>query len=99
VCLDETSRYLLAGVTPPHPLAPAVATTGYFDLVESNRAFVGGKGDFYRAASHWLQSDEPQVKEYPTVILSGATVDNRRFFPLSQAGTLIPVPTPGRPGR
>jgi hypothetical protein len=67
-----------------------VATTGYFDLVGSNLAFVGGKQDFYPAAFRWLESDEPRVKEYPTVILSGAAVDNRRFFPLARAGALIP---------
>ena len=73
-----------------------VATTGYFDLVGSDAAFVrdgdgGDEGDFYSAASHWLASDLPRVKQHPTVFLKGETGDYEQLFSLSQAEVVIPL--------
>lgn len=77
-----------------------VATTGYFDLVGSDAAFVGDKSDFYPAASHWLESDLPRVKQHPAVLFEGATDDYQRLLPLSQARDVIPlVSFPPEPSR
>jgi len=46
-----------------------VKTTGYFDLVGSDLTFAGGKADFYTAASNWLGSGLPKVKQHPVVSL------------------------------
>ena len=48
-----------------------VETTGYFDLVGSEMAFAGAKSDFLPAASSWLSSALPKVKEYPVVSIGG----------------------------
>jgi hypothetical protein len=66
-----------------------VETTGYFDLVGSDLTFVGNKNEFYSAASKWLGSDEPRVKQHPVLRFSGALPDYRQSFPLAQAGGLI----------
>jgi hypothetical protein len=66
-----------------------VATTGYFDLVESDLVFAGGKHDFYPAASRWLGSDLPRVKQHPILYLSEATDTDQQLFPLSQADDVI----------
>src|SRR5215213_5240892 len=77
-----------------------VETTGYFDLVGSDLAFVGSKADFYPAASRWLASDEPRVRQHPTIIFGSEKPDFRQSFPLSQAGALIPRdPLPAEPPR
>jgi len=68
-----------------------VATSGYFDLVGSDAAFVGDKGDFYPAASHWLASDLPRLKQHPAVFFRGTTDDYQQHFPLAQAGEAIPL--------
>ena len=68
-----------------------VATTGYFDLVGSDAAFVGDKDDFYPAASHWLESDLPRVKQHPAVLFEGTNGDYQRILPLSQARDVIPL--------
>ena len=66
-----------------------VETSGYFDLVGSDLAFIGDKKDFYPAASRWLWSDRPRVKQHPTLFLSEATGDDQQLFPLSQAGAVM----------
>jgi hypothetical protein len=79
-----------------------VDTTGYLDLVGSDLSFVGGKGDFYAAASRWLGSDQPRVKQHPSLLFGGAKPDYRRTFPLSEAVTLTPrdvLPTEAPRGR
>jgi hypothetical protein len=68
-----------------------VATTGYFDLVGSDSAFVGDKKDFYSAASLWLSSDLPRVKQHTAVFLEGKAIGYGNVFPLSQAANLIPM--------
>jgi hypothetical protein len=68
-----------------------VATTGYFDLVGSDSAFVGDKDDFYTATSHWLISDLPRVKQHPAIFLEGEANEFKNVFPLSQAAELIPM--------
>ncbi len=68
-----------------------VATTGYFDLVGSEAAFAGDKSDFYPAASHWLASDLPRVKQHPTVLFEGRAGGAQRTFALSQAREAIPL--------
>jgi len=68
-----------------------VATTGYFDLVGSDSAFVGNKDDFYPAASNWLTSDLPRVKQHPGIFLEGEAKEYENVFPLSQAEKLIPL--------
>jgi hypothetical protein len=67
-----------------------VATSGYFELAGSDLSLVGGKADFYPAASRWLASDQPRVHQHPILHLREARVDYRRTFPLSQAEAVIP---------
>lgn len=68
-----------------------VATSGYFDLVGSDAAFIGSKIDFYSAASHWLESDLPRAKQHPALFFEGVPGDYERLFPLSQAREVIPL--------
>ena len=57
-----------------------VETTGYFDLVGSGLEFVGGRTDFYPAASAWLASELPSTKQHPTMLVGRpAEKDERRF--------------------
>ena len=44
-----------------------VETTGYFDFVESDLAFAGTKIEFIPAASSWLASGLPKVKQHPVI--------------------------------
>jgi hypothetical protein len=68
-----------------------VATTGYVNLVGSDAAFVGDKGDFYPAASHWLASDLPRAGQHPALFLEGPPEGYEQVYPLSQAGEVIPL--------
>jgi hypothetical protein len=68
-----------------------VATTGYFDLVGSDSAFVGSKSEFFPAASRWLASDLPRVKEHPAIFISGKAIDYSNVFPLATAQEVIPL--------
>jgi hypothetical protein len=70
---------------PPH------AASGYLNLVGSDVAFVGDKGDFYPAASHWLGSDLPRVGQQPALFLEGTPEGYERIYPLSLAGEVIPL--------
>ena len=67
-----------------------VETTGYFDLVDSNMSFAGGRADFREAAASWMASGLPAVKQYPVVSLGGADQDIQASRPLSEASTVIP---------
>src|SRR5207247_1302590 len=67
-----------------------VQTSGYFDLVGSTTTFIGTKNDFYPPAARWLGSDEPRVKEHPTLVFGSALPDYQTSFPLAQAEALIP---------
>jgi len=65
-----------------------VETTGYFDLVGSDLAFAGGRGDFYPAASSWLASGLPGIKQHPIVSLGSPSQEIP--MPLSAAVDVIP---------
>ncbi len=47
----------------------AVATTGYFDLVDSDFLLYGQKGDWFAAARAWLWSGLVEAKEHPQIVL------------------------------
>ncbi|MGE0135179.1 MAG: YfhO family protein [Dehalococcoidia bacterium] len=49
-----------------------VDTTGFFDVVTSNRAFYADKESFYFAASNWLASAAPTLRFHPTLVFPGA---------------------------
>lgn len=66
-----------------------VASTGYFDLVGSELSFNGGKKEFYPAASAWLASGLPGVKQHPSIDLSGESEGLEPAFRLSNAEYLI----------
>ena len=66
-----------------------VETTGYFDLVSSDLTFGGGRIDFYPAASSWLASGLPGVRQHPTVLMGSASGTNERPMPLSSAVGVI----------
>ena len=66
-----------------------VETTGYFDLVGSDLTFAGGKTDFYPAASSWLASGLPGVKQHPVVYIGDPPQAIERPLPLSAAGDVI----------
>ncbi|MCI0780356.1 MAG: YfhO family protein [Chloroflexi bacterium] len=57
-----------------------VDTTGYFDLVGSGLEFVGGRTDFYPAASAWLASELPSTKQHPTMLLGRPANKDERGF-------------------
>ncbi len=68
-----------------------MTTTGYFDLIGSSEAFTGTKTDFYEAASYWLGSDLPRVKQHPTIFFEKDFDDSELTSSLSQARDVIPV--------
>ncbi|HIM37098.1 MAG TPA: hypothetical protein EYM38_03615 [Dehalococcoidia bacterium] len=68
-----------------------IETTGYFDLVNSNLSFAGEGADVYTAASSWLASSLPIVKQHPRVSVSGTFRGNERPLPLSAAGDVFPA--------
>ena len=68
-----------------------VETTGYFDLVGSDLAFAGGKTDFYPAASSWLASGLPGVKQHPQVLIGSTSQGTERPLTLSAAVDVIPT--------
>lgn len=62
----------------------AVPTTGYFDLVDSSRAFAGDKSELYPAANAWLTSGLVEAKDHPAVYV-GALPDGVQAAPLAAA--------------
>jgi hypothetical protein len=68
-----------------------VQTTGYFDLVGSDLAFAGGRSDLFPAASSWLASGLPGVKQHPTVLIGRSAKKGGRSAPLSEAVKVIPT--------
>jgi len=66
-----------------------VETTGYFDLVGSDLTFAGGKTDLYPAASSWLASELPSVKQHPVVSIGDRSQVLERPMLLSAAGDVI----------
>ena len=66
-----------------------VATTGYFGLVGSELSFRGEKKGFYPAASTWLASGLPGVKQHPSIKFQGESGDAEPAFLLSNAEYLI----------
>lgn len=48
-----------------------VETTGYFDIVTSDRAYPATKSSFYAAASNWFASAAPALRLHPTLVFPG----------------------------
>jgi hypothetical protein len=77
-----------------------VASTGYFDLIGSDLSFRGTKKEFYPAASAWLASGLPGVKQHPAINLGGESEGIEPTFRLSNAEYLIQqAPTSDGPSR
>jgi hypothetical protein len=72
-----------------------VATTGYFDLVNSDFALEGDKADFFLTASSWLVSDFPKRGEYPGVFLTGLVEGYTQVYPLAQGTNFQPAVSAG----
>ncbi len=68
-----------------------VDTTGYFDLVQSPIALTGNKGDFYPAASSWIDGPEPGLKQEPQVVLDGSK-PSQPNVPLTLASPVVSRP-------
>ncbi|MGA7670726.1 MAG: YfhO family protein [Nitrolancea sp.] len=68
-----------------------VDTTGYFDLVASPLALTGNRGDFYPAASSWINGPEPGLKQEPQVVLDGST-PSTPSVPLTLASPVVSRP-------
>ena len=66
-----------------------VETSGYFDLVGSDLVFEGKRTDFYSAASSWMASNLPAVKQHPVVSLGSSSHVIKRPLPLSGASAVI----------
>ena len=66
-----------------------VQTTGYFDLVDSDLTFTGGKTDYWPAASNWLASGLLGVKQHPTVLFGRSSRGKESSIPLSEASEVI----------
>ena len=79
-----------------------VETSGYFDLVASDLAFAGDRDAFYPAASAWLASFLPAVKQHPAIDLGGEGTPGPDLLPLSAAADLLastPLGLPAPSGR
>ena len=66
-----------------------VQTTGYFDLVDSDLTFTGGKTDYWPAASNWMASGLLGVKQHPTVLFGSSSRGIKSSIPLSEASEVI----------
>ncbi|MBI4213721.1 MAG: hypothetical protein HY534_05360 [Chloroflexi bacterium] len=60
-----------------------VQTSGFFDIVRTDRTFVGARPDFYPITSAWLQTDAPRSKVHPELSFGGPRIDFRRSFPMA----------------
>jgi hypothetical protein len=68
-----------------------LATSGYFDLVDSDVILAGHRDDFFTAASQWLASDLPRLKQHPAISLGGVAHGAGQVLPLSEAAAVIPL--------
>lgn len=66
-----------------------VVTTGYFDLVDAPLSFRGEKGDWYPAASNWMQGSLPAAKLHPRVYLDTTSSESRSALPLRLASSVM----------
>lgn len=66
-----------------------VETTGYFDLVRSDLAFVGDKSSFYSAAKAWLYTDQPLNKQHPALFFQGTPPDHQGYYQLTDAAAVL----------
>jgi hypothetical protein len=66
-----------------------VQMTGYFDLVDSDLTFTGGKTDYWPAASNWMASGLLGVKQHPTVLFGSSSRGIKSSIPLSEASEVI----------
>jgi len=79
-----------------------VETTGYFDFVESDLAFAGSKIEFITAASSWLASRLPKVKQHPAISIGSRSeeiwtplleapgiMSKAEFFAVPDKGTVL----------
>ncbi len=74
-----------------------IPSGGYFDLVDSDMAFVGANTELYPAASAWLYSSLLAAKQHPTIALGAAPLGYPKLYPLDEAAAEIPLmqPSPG----
>ena len=49
-----------------------IRTSGYFELVNSEETLPIDNAHYFTAVSHWLNSDGPEKKENPTLVMQGA---------------------------
>jgi hypothetical protein len=73
-----------------------VQTSGYFELVQSSVALQGDKTQLFAAASAWLKSDLPRLKQYPDVLLTAPTGYEHEIFPMQAAEVITRVPAADR---
>lgn len=66
-----------------------VATTGYFDLVDSDFLFYGQKDDWFAAARAWLWSPLVEAKEHPRIVWGAAPEGGG--VPLDEAPAVLPT--------
>lgn len=61
-------------------------SSGYFDLVSADLAFVGDKSELYLAASTWLTSALPTAKQHPAIYFEHSP---STALPLAQASAVM----------
>ncbi len=69
-----------------------VQTSGYFELVQSSVALQGDKTQLFGAASAWLASDLPRLKQYPDVLFTAQTGNEHEVFPMQATGAITRAP-------
>lgn len=74
-----------------------VDTTGYFDVVNSDRAFRSDKQRFYSDASNWFVSGAPALRLYPTLVFPGQSAPDGVPLGPPAAASEYPQPAPGAP--
>ena len=74
-----------------------VETSGYFDLVDSAQVLSGSKQELYPAASVWLTSAWPALRQHPRILLNGAGAAQNAVYPLAQMPALLGEYAPAVP--
>ncbi len=81
----------------PHHLYQ-VATSGYFDLVDSDQVWYGDRSDWFPAIQAWIQSGWVEARQHPRIVFGSPPAGGASARPLDEAPGALANQTPPRRG-